>query len=142
MRRLWKRWLLWPIAATVVVAMFGMLLSWVTSATTLGQHYLADPSARVPILPAFAAPRSGGGWLPPPGPPSAAYIQAKLAQGRRQPGDKIVSHKLVSERLGAPRFYPGVGRAREWQLTYRCQIDGPDGPYSFYVDRTALVREP
>jgi hypothetical protein len=140
MRRVWKRWLRWPIVATVVVAMLGMLLSW--GVTPLGQHYFADPSQRTPILPAFAAPRSGGGWLPPPGPPSAAYIRAALAKAGRQPGDKIVSHKLESERVGAPRFYPSVGRAREWQLTYRCQIDGPDGPYSFYVDRTALVREP
>jgi hypothetical protein len=86
MRRVWKRRLLWPIAATVVVAMFGMLLSW--GVTPLGQHYFADPSQRTPILPAFAAPRSGGGWLPPPGPPSAAYIRAALAKAGRQPGDR------------------------------------------------------
>jgi hypothetical protein len=35
-----------------------------------------------------------------------------------------------------------VGVARLWELTYRCQLIGPDGPYTIDVDRTALVRVP
>jgi hypothetical protein len=122
--------------------MIAWLMFAAASVVPIGQHFLADPSRRTPILPAAAVPRVAGGWLPPPGPPSPEYIRSALAAAARLPGDVIVVHGLERERVSAPRLYPGVGLAIEWQLTYRCQVVGPDGPYTVYTDRTALVRLP
>ncbi|OWK45097.1 hypothetical protein [Fimbriiglobus ruber] len=122
--------------------MFEALLLLVATATSFGQLYRAEPDNRVPILPIGCVPWSAGGWVPPPGPPSAKYIQASLAAAGRRPGDVIAGHQLDREEVGAPRFFRGVGRAQVWRLTYRCEVNGPDGPYVVYTDRTALIRVP
>jgi hypothetical protein len=122
--------------------MLKMLLGAVVYMWPIGHFYSADPDNRVPILPTIAVPRAAGGLLPPPGPPSDRYIQAALAGAGRQPGDVIVTHRLVRERVGVPRFYRGVGHAAHWELSYRCDVVGPDGPYTIYVDRNAMVLVP
>jgi hypothetical protein len=108
----------------------------------LGEWYLTDPTDQAVILPRAAVPRVAGGVLPPPGPPSNRYIMAALAAAGRTPGDVIVSHRLEREVVLAPRPFPLVGRARLWQVTHRIDVAGPDGPYTLYVDRSALVLAP
>jgi hypothetical protein len=106
-----------------------------------GQLFWSDPPATVPILPSFAVPRIGGGWLPNPSPPSEKYVLDSVAAGRL-PGDVVVSRKLESVRLGPARQFGVVGKGRFWQLHYRCDVNGPSGPYTLYVDRAAIVRVP
>lgn len=122
--------------------MFTVLMVMVVDVIPLGQHYLADPDSRTPVLSALVQPFVTGGWLPPPGPPSQKYIFKTLADGGRKPGDVIVSHKIIKDQVRVQRLYPKVGLAREWNLTYFCEINGPDGPYGVYTDRTALIRVP
>jgi hypothetical protein len=111
--------------------------------TPFGQLFLSDdPGPVVPVLPAIALPRIGGGWLPNPPPPSETSILAWAMAAGRQPGDIVVSRKLESAKLGAARQYGGVGKGRLWQLHYRCDVFGPDGAYTIYVDRNAIVRVP
>jgi hypothetical protein len=105
------------------------------------QLFWSDPGGVVPILPSFAVPQTGGGWLPNPPPPSEQYVLDAIAAGR-QPGDVVVSRKLESVKLGAARQFGGVGKGRFWQLHYRCDVNGPSGPYVLYVDRAAIVRVP
>lgn len=105
----------------------------------LGDWYLSDPSTRTPILPSAAIPGAIGGMLPPPWSPSDSYIMAVLADANRTPGDVIVGRRLEQEKVLAPRLIPRVGLARLWLVTYRVDVVGPDGPYSVYVDRAALV---
>ncbi|QJW94309.1 hypothetical protein [Frigoriglobus tundricola] len=108
-----------------------------------GELFLSDGTvARVPVLPAFAVPRTGGGWLPTPPPPSVAYLLGVAAAAGRQPGDFVVSRILESQELGAARQFPPIGKGRHWVLHYRCDVFGPDGPYTIYVDRNAIVRVP
>jgi hypothetical protein len=108
-----------------------------------GQLFLGDPGAPViPVLPAGAVPRLGGGWLPNPPPPPEKYILATAAAAGRQPGDVVVSRKLESATLGPAREFPRVGKGRLWQLHYRCDVFGPDGPYTISVDRGAIVLVP
>jgi hypothetical protein len=125
------------------IMMLGAYILIVTALTPFGQLFLSDdPVAMVPVLPAIALPRIGGGWLPNPPPPSEKYILAAAAAAGRQPGDFVVSRKLESAKLGAARQFGGVGKGRLWQLHYRCDVFGPDGAYTIYVDRNAIVRVP
>lgn len=122
-----------PDVLLLLVALFG----------PFGDLYLSDGTgARAPVLPAFALPRTGGGWLPPPPPPSVAYILGTAAAAGRQPGDFVVSRKLEFQELHAARQFPTVGKGRLWVLNYRCDVFGPDGPYTIYVARDAIVRVP
>jgi hypothetical protein len=105
-----------------------------------GQFYLKDPTGNnTPILPRYAQPRIAGGWLIPPSPPSAKFIQRQLAQTARTPGDVIISHVLHEQKISKERFFPGMGPARVWSLTYECIVIGLDGPYAIYTDRVAVV---
>ena len=114
-----------------------------TVATPFCQFFLSDPGRPVvPVLPAVAVPRIGGGWLPNPPPPSEQYLLAQAAAAGRRPGDLIVSRQVASAQFGAARQYPGVGKGRLWLLQYRCEAFGPDGPYTIYVDRAAIVLVP
>jgi hypothetical protein len=107
------------------------------------QFYFRDPGGpRVPILPAAAVPRIGGGWLPSPPPPSVNYFLTAAAAAGRQPGDFVVSRKVTQAKLGDARQFPLVGKGRLWEIHYECQILGPDGPYAVYTDRTAIVLVP
>ncbi len=120
--------------------MHTVLIAGLVGLAPLVQHYLLDSSDSTPILPAFLAPKAMGGELDPPGPPSVAYIMARLVG--RTPGDVIVRHWLEVEAVKPARNYRRVGRAREWQLMYRCDVVGPDGPITLYTDRDCLVRWP
>ncbi len=96
-----------------------------------GELFLFDDTGgRVPVLPAYAVPRTGGGWLPNPPPPSKGYILAAAVAAGRQPGDVVVSRKLESQELRAARQFRLVGKGRLWLLNYRCDVLGPDGPYT------------
>ena len=108
-----------------------------------GELFLSDGiGGRAPILPAYAVPRIGGGWLPSPPPPSEGCILAAAAATGRKPGDVVVSRKLESQELRAARQFPRIGNGRLWLLNYRCDVFGPDGAYTIYVQRDAIIRVP
>jgi hypothetical protein len=119
-----------------------VLLHGVLTLFPIGEWYCPDPSARTPILPPVALPRAVGGLFPAPGPPSDRYVLALLATNGRTPGDVVVGHHFVREQVTAPRLFPIVGPARLWEVSYRVDVVGPDGRYSVYVDRSALVLAP
>jgi hypothetical protein len=112
----------------------------------VAQFYYGDPfGSATPVLPAVAVPQEAGGILIPPGPPSAKYVFASLAAAGRRPGDRIVEYHLVDQKVEGLRPYRVTGAGQVWgsiwRLTYCCRVNGPGGPYSLYVDRTALLRE-
>lgn len=115
------------------------LLVWATLlAPPVGRFYFTDPDRSTPILPAAALPRVAGGLLPPPPPPSDRFLRVNKARG-----EFVLTRVVVDERFDAARFYPLVGNARLWRLTYRIKIIGPGGELrSVYVDRNALVLVP
>jgi len=49
---------------------------------------------------------------------------------------------LERQKISAPRQFRGVGRASLWEVAYLVEVVGPDGPYTIYVDRSALVIVP
>lgn len=114
----------------------------VTLSNPFAQFILADPTGSVPVLPAGATPRIAGGWLPNPPPPSKEYVLSASAAAGRPPGGFVVYRKVDSATIGDARVYPGVGKGRLWRVTYRCEVNGPAGLYTVYVDRAAIVRAP
>ncbi len=119
--------------------MSGATILLVVATNPFVQLYTDYTGPMVPILPPIAMPRVGGGWLPNPPPPSEKYVLAAAADAGRQPA-AVVSRQLLKTELSAVRDFPRVGKGRIWTLHYECKVFGPDGPYTFYTDRSAIIR--
>lgn len=105
-------------------------------------HFYSDPSNRTPVLPSYAVPKSMGGQLESPPPPTIDFILNDLARSGRAPGDLVVAQWIEKETVKPARDFRGIGNASIWKIEYRTDINGPDGPTSVYTDREAFIRKP